>query len=114
MCLSLAETSATTRATVDTARVTCYLPNAQPGYIAWKEVYVSDTEITSSGSGSAPATVSSCVLVDGYVKGNAWCELGAMTLTDAQVVGLCCGLVWATAWGFKAIRRSISVKGNEE
>lgn len=39
---------------------------------------------------------------------NAWRELGNMSVADAQVIGASVGVVWAIAWGFKAIRKSIS------
>lgn len=113
MCLPLAETSVNTRAVVDTARVTCYLPNSQPGYVGWKEVYVSDTEIVSAGS-TSPSTSSSCALVDGSGGTNAWCELGNISMQDAQVISSYVGLVWAIAFGFKALRNAITFKGSEE
>jgi hypothetical protein len=40
---------------------------------------------------------------------NAWRELGNMSIEDAQVIGVAVGLLWAGAWGFKAIRKAISL-----
>lgn len=52
---------------------------------------------------------STCPYVVETNASNAWRELGALSIEDAQVIGVSVGLVWAIAWGFKAVRRSINL-----
>jgi hypothetical protein len=50
---------------------------------------------------------STCAYVVETGASNAWTELGNMSIADAQLIGACVGGVWAIAWGFKAIGKSI-------
>lgn len=38
---------------------------------------------------------------------NAWRELGNMSLENASQLGVAIGLVWAIAWGFRQVARTI-------
>jgi len=44
----------------------------------------------------------------------AWHELGSMSIADAQVIGLYVGGVWAIAWAFKAVAKTISTNQGTE
>lgn len=46
------------------------------------------------------------VLESGTEYGN-WRQLTSLSLDDAQVIGSHIALVWAIAWGFRAIRMAI-------
>jgi hypothetical protein len=50
---------------------------------------------------------STCAYVVDTGASNAWRELGDMSIENAELIGACVGAVWAVAWGFKAIRKSI-------
>jgi hypothetical protein len=57
----------------------------------------------------AVTDLSSCQYVIEEAGGsNAWRELGAMSIGDAQTIGAAMCLVWAVSWGFRALSRSIS------
>jgi len=45
---------------------------------------------------------------------NAWRELGNMSLSDAQTVTIAVGVMWASAWAFKAIGRAIGPASSHE
>lgn len=52
--------------------------------------------------------LSTCAyVVETRADSNAWRELGNMSIGDAQVISAYVAGVWAIAWGFKAIRKSI-------
>lgn len=38
---------------------------------------------------------------------NAWRELGNMSIQDAELIGGSVAVVWAIAWGFRAIRKAV-------
>lgn len=92
--------------------VTCKKPDGVAGVLGWKQVFVSDQEIVTTAP-TSPTTSSSCALADGSGN-NAWCELGNMSMADAQVISAYVGLVWAIAFGFKALRKAVILKGSEE
>lgn len=50
---------------------------------------------------------STCAYVVETGASNAWSELGNMSVQDAQTISVYVGLVWAVAWGFRAVRESI-------
>lgn len=60
------------------------------------------------------ADISTCPYVIQDGSSNAWQELGNMSIENASQIGTAMGLVWAIAWGFKAIRRAISVDESKE
>lgn len=45
---------------------------------------------------------------------SAWRELGALSLDDAQALGLAVGLFWTLAWGFKTIGRVFALPSESE
>lgn len=47
-----------------------------------------------------------------YVNGLGW--LSSMTIEDANVIAASVGLVWAIAWGFKVIAKSLYQNGSSE
>lgn len=51
-------------------------------------------------------TYKAVLVVEG--EANAWQELGNMSIENANVISGYVALVWAVAWGFRAIRSSIS------
>jgi len=53
-------------------------------------------------------------VVESGASTNAWRELGNMSIENAQVISAYVGLVWAIAWGFKAIASSISQNEGEK
>jgi predicted esterase YcpF (UPF0227 family) len=53
--------------------------------------------------------LSTCAYVVEDGASNAWRELGNLSLENSQVIGVSVGLVWAVAWGFKMIIRSINL-----
>lgn len=52
---------------------------------------------------------STCAYVVETGGSNAWRELGNMSIGDAQVISAYVAGVWAVAWGFRAIRKAISL-----
>lgn len=50
---------------------------------------------------------STCAYVVETGASNAWRELGNMSISDAQVISAYAAGVWAIAWGFRQIRKSI-------
>ena len=52
--------------------------------------------------------LSTCAYLVDDGASNAWRELGNMSIENAQVIGTAVMLVWAVAWGFKAIARAIT------
>lgn len=95
-------TAAVSEVLVGVSYSKCLLVDGTYGKLVMMNVYVDDS----------PTYSSSCTLVDGSGGTNAWCELGNMSSSDASVVGVAVGLVWAIAWGFKVLRKSINL--NEE
>lgn len=57
---------------------------------------------------------STCAYVVETGASNAWSELGNMSIQNAELIGAYVGVVWALAFGFKAIRKSISVNEEKE
>lgn len=51
--------------------------------------------------------LSTCAYLVDDVASNAWRELGNMSINDAQVVGAGVSIVWAIAWGFRAMRNAV-------
>lgn len=62
----------------------------------------------------AQPNLAACQYVVESGSGSAWRELGAMSLQDAQVLGLAVGLFWAIAWGFKTIGRVFALPPESE
>lgn len=52
--------------------------------------------------------LSTCAYLVDDGASNAWRELGSMSIENAQVISIGVGVVWAIAWGFNAVKRSIS------
>lgn len=88
-------------------KVGCALPGGKYGQLETRQMYLSDQPIEVTQQNST-----SCTLAGGST--NAWCELGNMSIANAQQISLAVGAVWAVAWGFKVLRKSISLKGPEE
>lgn len=51
------------------------------------------------------------VVQDGAM--NAWQELGNLSIENAQTVGLMVGAVWATAFAFRVLIRTLAINQNE-
>lgn len=51
--------------------------------------------------------LSTCTYVIDDGASNAWRELGNMSLADAAVISSSVGVVWAIAFGFKLLWRSL-------
>lgn len=53
--------------------------------------------------------LSTCPYVVDDGASNAWRELGNMSIENAQVISVAVGLVWAGAWGIKALVKAVSI-----
>lgn len=51
--------------------------------------------------------LSTCAYVVDDGASNAWRELGNMSIQDAETIGIGVSIVWAIAWGFRAIRTAV-------
>lgn len=58
--------------------------------------------------------LSTCAYTVDDGASTAWQQLGGMSVSDAQTVGLSVGVLWATAWAFKAIARVVTSGVNPE
>lgn len=52
---------------------------------------------------------STCAYVVETGASNAWTELGNMSMENAQEISAYVGLLWAIAWGLRALRNSMSL-----
>jgi hypothetical protein len=59
------------------------------------------------GLDPAVTDLSTCAYVVETGSSNAWSELGNMSIENAQLVGAEVGAVWAIAWGFRAVLKSL-------
>jgi hypothetical protein len=57
--------------------------------------------------------LSTCPYVVDDGATNAWRELGNMSIENATTIGTAVGLVWAVAWGFKALIKAVSIYDTE-
>jgi hypothetical protein len=57
--------------------------------------------------------LSTCPYVVDDGASNAWRELGNMSIENAQQIGVLVGVLWAGAWGFRAIRKALSIDVTE-
>lgn len=57
--------------------------------------------------------LSTCPYVVEDGASNAWRELGNMSIENASVIGIGVGVVWAVAWGFKALIQAVSIYDTE-
>lgn len=55
----------------------------------------------------AQTDISQCAYTIEDGSSTAWRELGNMSMANAQQVGVAVIVVWAIAWGFKQIARTI-------
>jgi len=62
----------------------------------------------------AVTNTATCAYVVESGASNAWRELGNMSIQDAEAISYHIGLVWAVAWGFKAIGRAIPLNNEEK
>lgn len=60
------------------------------------------------GVDPAAADLSACAYIVEGGSGNNWRELGNMSIANAEQIGVAVGVVWAIAWGFRAIAKSLS------
>lgn len=56
--------------------------------------------------------LSACPYVVEDGASNAWRELGNMSIQDAELIGASVAVVWAIAWGFRAIRKAVLDHGD--
>lgn len=57
--------------------------------------------------------LSTCQYVVDDGASNAWRELGNMSLENASTIGVYVGAVWAIAWSFKALIKTVSLNERE-
>lgn len=57
--------------------------------------------------------LSTCPYVVQDGTANAWQELGNLSIENAHAIGLAVGAVWAVAFTFRVIIRSLSLNQNE-
>lgn len=55
----------------------------------------------------AQTNLATCAYVVETGTASGWRELGELTVADANVIGTYVGVVWAVAWAFRAIGKSI-------
>jgi len=96
------------------AQIRCKLPSDAPtaaysGYVVSTTAYLTPDPI---GLEAANGSATSCATGGGST--NAWCELGNMSIANSQEIGVYIGLVWAIAWGFRALRKSIVIPKETE
>lgn len=61
----------------------------------------------------AVTDLTTCAYVVETGSASGWRELGNMSIENAQVIGAYVGLVWAIAWGCRAVSKTLSYQGTE-
>jgi len=59
------------------------------------------------GLDPAITDLTTCAYVVETGSATGWRELGNMSIDDAGVIGAYVGVVWAIAWGFRAVAKSL-------
>ena len=67
--------------------------------------------ITPTVSGDSPPVITDpatcAVVLDSGADYSGWKQLMSLSPDDAQVISIHIGIVWAIAWGFRAVRSAI-------
>lgn len=66
------------------------------------------------GLDPAVTDLTTCAYVVETGSASGWRELGNMSIGDAQVIGAYVGVVWAVAWGFRVIAKSLAISSESE
>ena len=62
------------------------------------------------GLDPAVTDLTTCAYVVETGSASGWRELGNMSIENAQVIGGFVGVVWAVAWGFRAVAKSSTLE----
>lgn len=65
------------------------------------------------GLDPAVTDLTTCAYVVETGSATGWRELGNMSIDNATEIGSYVGVVWAIAWGFRAVAKSLSLQGPE-